>query len=371
MLDGMEHLRSGAAVLSDLLRGAPRLRILTTSRTRLGLAEEWTVEVRGLRLPEQPEGLDEAPAGALFLAHARQARGGRPLDPADRPHVYRLCHLLGGLPLALILAAEWLRLLPPAELVADVERGLDLGPAGAGGSHPEPWRSLHTALEDAWRRLTPGAQGVLRRLAVFAGPFARSTAAAVAGATPDALLALADGALLEPDGHGRYALPEPVRRYAEARLREHAREWGAARGRHAGSTRPSWPGAGRPWAGKAARCGRWARSYPICGRPSPRQRPGRGGAAGFPGGGSGRLLLPGRALRGGRRPAEVAPGRPWLSWKGRLRVRRGQPERRGASCRGRAGRPGGAPTGAWPSPSWPPQGRCWWSPATPAPGVTS
>ncbi len=337
VLDGMEHLRSGAAVLSDLLRGAPRLRILTTSRTRLGLVEEWRVEVRGLRLPEQPEGLDEAPAGALLLAHARQARAGRPLDPADRPHVYRLCHLLGGLPLALIQAAEWLRLLPPAELVADVERGLDPGPAGARGSHPEPWRSLHTALEDAWHRLTPDAQGVLRRLAVFAGPFARSAAVSVAGATPDTLLALADGALLEPDGHGRYALPEPVRRYAEARLREHAREWEAARERHAGYYE-AFLTRRRPALGREG-C-----ALREVGQELPDLRTAFSWAAAGEGGGLLDSLAEGLGVyyslvghfeAGAGLLEGVAAGRPWLQLEGaRLRVRRGQPETAGRHVQG-------------------------------------
>jgi tetratricopeptide (TPR) repeat protein len=340
VLDGMEHLRSGAAVLRDLLRGAPRLRILTTSRTRLGLAEEWTVEVRGLRLPEQPEGLDEAPAGALFLTHARRARGGRPLDPADRPHIYRLCHLLGGLPLALILAAEWLRLLPPAELVADVERGLDLGPAGAGASHPEPWRSLHTVLEDAWRRLTPGEQGVLRRLTVFAGPFSRSAAASVAGATPDALLALADGALLEPDGHGRYALLEPMRRYAEARLREHARDWGAARERHAGYFE-AFLARHRPALGREG-C-----ALREVGRELPNLRTAlTWAAAGEEEGLLNSLAeglgvyysLAGHFEAGAGLLEGVAAGRPWLQLEGaRLRVRRGQPEAAGRLLQGARG----------------------------------
>ena len=152
MLDGMEHLRSGAAVLSDLLRGAPRLRILTTSRTRLGLAEEWTVEVRGLAPPGAAGGPGRGARRRPVPGPRPPGPAGRPLDPANRPHVYRLCHLLGGLPQALILAAEWLRLLPPAELVADVERGLDLGPAGAGRQPPG---ALAQPAQPPWR--TPGA----------------------------------------------------------------------------------------------------------------------------------------------------------------------------------------------------------------------
>ena len=333
------------------------------------------MEVRGLRLPEQPEGLDEAPAGALFLAHARQARAGRPLDPADRPHVYRLCHLLGGLPLALIQAAEWLRLLPPAELVADVERGLDLGPAGAGGSHPEPWRSLHTALEDAWRRLTPDEQGVLRRLAVFAGPFARSAAVSVAGATPDALLALADGALLEPDGHAPLRPPgarAALRRGPPAGARPGVGSGpGAARRLLRGLPGPAPAG---PGPGRMRAAGGGPGAARSADRPSPGPPPGRGEGCWIPWrrAWASTTPWPGTSRRAPACSKGSPPDAPGCSWKGPACASGGASRRRpGATSRAPAWRPGGAPTGAWPSPSWPPQGRCWSSPATPAPGATS
>ena len=89
------------------------------------------------------------------------------------------------------------------------------------------------AVRLAWRRLSPAEQGVLRRLAVFAGPFSRGAALEVAGATAVALLSLADDALLIREPSGGYALPALVRRYAAGRLAALPDEAAAAHGRHA------------------------------------------------------------------------------------------------------------------------------------------
>jgi DNA-binding SARP family transcriptional activator/predicted ATPase len=229
VLDGMEGHVAGAPVLADLLQRAPRLRLLVTSRTRLRLYGERTVEVGGLALPESTDELESAPASALFLQSAGGA--GQATGGAAGEAVLRLCRLVGGLPLALVLAAEWGRVLTPAELVADLERGLDL--TAVGRDVPSRQASLTAILEDAWRRLTQAEQGALRRLAVFAGPFSRAAALEVAGAPAVALLSLADDALLTRDSSGGYALPALVRRQAALRLAAQPDEAGATHRRHA------------------------------------------------------------------------------------------------------------------------------------------
>ena len=77
VLDELEGHVAGAPVLADLLQRAPRLRLLVTSRTRLRLYGERTVEVGGLALPESADELEAAPASALFLQSAGGAAGAR------------------------------------------------------------------------------------------------------------------------------------------------------------------------------------------------------------------------------------------------------------------------------------------------------
>ena len=110
VLDNFEHLveSGGAELVVSILREAPRVRLLVTSREVLGLQEEWVYEVPGLAFPAaamaQAPGPGEFPAVELFLQRARQAYLGFSAQ-AEWPHVVRICRLVEGLPLAIELAA--------------------------------------------------------------------------------------------------------------------------------------------------------------------------------------------------------------------------------------------------------------------------
>ena len=97
-------------LLSEILAVAPGLRILASSRERLNLREEWVFEVGGLNYPpSQAEGDPETySAVELFLLHARRANVNFRLTDAQKPAVIRLCQLVGGMPLAIELAAPWI-----------------------------------------------------------------------------------------------------------------------------------------------------------------------------------------------------------------------------------------------------------------------
>ena len=86
VLDNLEHLVDGAAVLWELVRQAPRVKLLVTSRARLRLLGEWELEVRGLPVPDGPEAVEWAPASVLFLQQAGRAGGGAaPTAPRSAP----------------------------------------------------------------------------------------------------------------------------------------------------------------------------------------------------------------------------------------------------------------------------------------------
>jgi predicted ATPase len=243
VVDGMEPLVDGAPVLWQLVRQAPGVKLVVTSRVRLRLLGAWEGEVRGLPLPDGPDDLAWAGASVLFLQQASQARAGRPLDGPDglsvasRAAVVRLCQLVGGLPLALVLAAAWTPVLSCTEIATALAAGADVGAAGvnvgAAGADapvrglPERQRRVCDILDAAWAALPPPEQAVLRWLPLFHGGFTREAARVVVGASPQHLLTLLDHLLLSGEGGARYTVPEAVSRYVRqqqaGRPEEHAR----------------------------------------------------------------------------------------------------------------------------------------------------
>ncbi len=228
VLDNLEQLLTPieapalTALLVRLMEGVPGLRILATSRERLNLRDEQVVVVEGLGVPNAAGGprADRTEAVRLFVDRAQRVQPTFVLTLANRAAVVRLCRQLEGLPLAIELAAAWVRVLTPQEIAAELDRSLDLL-ASAGRDGPERHRSLGAALDHSWRLLTDAERAALAGLSVFHGGCERAVAASVAGATLPVLAALVDKSLLRhtaADGITRYALLEPVRRYAAARL---------------------------------------------------------------------------------------------------------------------------------------------------------
>jgi tetratricopeptide (TPR) repeat protein len=145
--------------------------------------------------------------------------------------VARICRLVEGLPLAIELAAAWVRVLPCDEIAAEIERTIDFL-AAAARDVPARHRSLRAVFEHSWNLLTDEERAALRTLSVFRGGFRREAAEAVADATLPLLTALVDKSLLRRSGTGRYDIHELVRQYAAARLEADPDEHDAVRDRH-------------------------------------------------------------------------------------------------------------------------------------------
>ena len=212
VLDDFERLVDAGAVLWALVRGAPGLKLVVTSRVRLRLLGAWELVVGGLPLPEGLDDLEGAGASALFLQQAGRLAPAA-LDPADRAGVVRLCRLVGGQPLPLLLAAAWYPLLSPAEIAAELEAAVDVPGAPLRGL-PARQRRVGDVLDAAWGALPAADQAVLRWLPLFRGGFTRAAAQGVLGASPQQLRALQDAFLVSAGDGGRYELPELVRCYA-------------------------------------------------------------------------------------------------------------------------------------------------------------
>ena len=220
VLDNLEHLPGAAAVLADLLGRTPAAQVLVTSRRQLGLGAERLVEVPGLPVSEAVE---------LFTERARLLR---PDFAAGDDGVERICRLVAGVPLAIELAARWVRSAGPRDIADRLAAGLDLLETTAPDVEPRH-RSLRAVVDWSWELLTGTERAVLRRLSVMRGGFDLAAAAAVADAGLPLLGALVDQSLITAGEDGRYSMHELLRQYAAELLAADPAEESRTRRRHA------------------------------------------------------------------------------------------------------------------------------------------
>ena len=121
------------------------------------------------------------------------------------------------MPLAIELAASWMRALPCDEVADEVARGLDMLTTHARDIEPRH-HSMRAALDRSWGLMAPDEQAVLVRLSVFRGGFSRDAAATVAGASSALLSALVDKSMIRREAGGRYSMHELIRQYAREQV---------------------------------------------------------------------------------------------------------------------------------------------------------
>jgi DNA-binding SARP family transcriptional activator len=163
VLDNAEQQTTDAAMLSELLVEVPRLKLLVTSRVPLHLAGEHVLRLDGLKLPGDCHEVEEAEASALFLQEARRATIGFTLADDECRHLVRLCGLLAGFPLALVLAARWASVLPCSAIIEQLGCGLDVLDT-RDADLPARQRSLSAVLESALRPLPVSGQQLAQAL---------------------------------------------------------------------------------------------------------------------------------------------------------------------------------------------------------------
>ena len=251
VLDNFEQVMGAAPLVADLLRAAPGVVALVTSRTVLRLSGEHEFPVPTLPVPPIGDGgaaadVLRSASVRLFVQRAQAASAGFELTSENAGAVAEICRRLDGLPLAIELAAARVRLLPPQALLARLGDRMGLLTGGA-RDLPERQRTLRSTLDWSFDLLSGGEQALFARLGVFAGTFDLPAAEAVgaaaaapavpgrAGHVMDTLGSLVDSSLVQPqtrDGEPRFGLLEIIREYALERLRDGA-DWREAHDRHA------------------------------------------------------------------------------------------------------------------------------------------
>lgn len=204
ILDHFDHLVGRASSLLRLLQVAPAVSVLVTSREWLKLRGETVLTVRGLDCPPEGGAEQAGQFGAVrfFLHCARRVVPQFALETAqDHLDVVRLCRIVGGLPLALQIAAYWVNVFSLSEIVTQVGRSLDFLTTPM-HHMPQHERSIIAAFLSSWRNLTPREQQLFCRLSIFRGAFSFEAAQFIAQATSDVFLGLQTKSLL------RQSLPD-------------------------------------------------------------------------------------------------------------------------------------------------------------------
>jgi predicted ATPase/transcriptional regulator with XRE-family HTH domain len=249
VLDNFEHVDSAAPIVAALLSGCPQVKVLLTSRAALRLYAEHEYPLGPLPVPGPgPQAsvfqLATNPAVDLFLRRAQAVKPDFTLDAVNATAVAAVCRRLDGLPLAIELAAPWIRVLPPAAMLERLDSGLTLAMAGA-RDLPARQHTMRDTIGWSHQLLNPHLQTLFRRLAVFEGGATLPAVEAVARGSGDrsdidvleTLQELQRHSLIQvddaPAGEPRIRMLSTIREFAAARLAESG-EADTVEGRHLG-----------------------------------------------------------------------------------------------------------------------------------------
>jgi predicted ATPase len=237
LLDNFEQVLGAAPAVTELLAGAPGLKVLATSRAPLGLYGEHEFPVPPLTLPDlrHPpplERLTQYEAVGLFVERARALKPDFKVTNESAPAVAEICVRLDGLPLAIELAAARIKMLPPKAMLQRLTSRLKLLTGGA-RDLPERQRTLRGTIEWSHALLDEGEQLLFARLAVFSGGRTLEAIEAICDAEGDlpveafeGVSSLVDKSLLRqeegPNEEPRFVMLETIHEFAREKLGESA-----------------------------------------------------------------------------------------------------------------------------------------------------
>jgi predicted ATPase len=240
ILDTCEHLINACALMAaEVLRGAPAVTLLATSRQPLDVHGESVFRLHPLPVPGVSEETSDSDAVALFAQRAAAVIDGFTVTSENRVDVIGVCRALDGIPLAIELATVRLRALPVDQMASRLDDRFEVLTGGkrAGLARHQ---TLRAAIEWSHHLCTPTEQVVWARLSVFAGPFDLAAAATVCAddelsreRVAESLIGLARKSVLvtEPSAEPGAEAAERIRH----RMLETLREFGAERLAESGS----------------------------------------------------------------------------------------------------------------------------------------
>lgn len=232
LIDNAEYSVRSSAFLTDILRTAPRIKILAVSQVKLNLYAEKIFSLGGLSFATANLNLDEVnDAVTLFIERSRSVRPDIQLTPKIREAILEICHLTQGMPLALVLAASWTALLTPEEIVRELKYGFDFLESDI-QDVPVRQRSIRAIFDYTWSLMSEDERQMLTRLSIFRRGFTREAAKTVAQGNLRSLMSLLNRAVIQSSSRdGRIEIHEMLRLYAEEQL-QRSGDFEALRGVH-------------------------------------------------------------------------------------------------------------------------------------------
>jgi predicted ATPase/DNA-binding CsgD family transcriptional regulator len=235
VIDNCEHLlEASAGLVAEVLRSAPGVRVIATSREPLQVPGEHVIQVAPLELPPgdgtvTPGQVGQNEAVMLFVERAAAASGSFALTESNHTAVAQLCRRLDGLPLAIELAAVRTRVLTAEQILERLTDRFALLTGGGRAALPRH-QTLRTTIDWSYDLLSASEQALLRRLCVFAGRFTLEDVESVCTSNDlsapevlDTLTSLVDKSLVTKENIKSiacYRLHETMREYATLKLRD-------------------------------------------------------------------------------------------------------------------------------------------------------
>lgn len=236
IFDNFEEFVSEAAILHQMHATTASVKFLVTSRERLKISGEWVFEVQGLDYPELDiAGFDEVlryHAIELFSHAARRTSNRFQISEENYREIVAITQFVEGMPLGLEMAASWVNLLSPREILAEIRANLDFLKTELQDT-PVRQRRMRAILVYSLKRLNREDQSALARLSVFQGEFTRVAAEKVAGVSLADLKKFMDRSFVRQKDLGGYHIHELMRQYAFEKLCQSPENSTLTRDRHA------------------------------------------------------------------------------------------------------------------------------------------
>jgi len=229
IFDSFEHLRlEGTDFLTFLLDQTHNLKIAVTTRERLNVLPETVLEVGGLPVPsvELSENLEDYSSVKLFLHNAQRTKPRFSLKD-NAAAVIRICQLVNGLPLGIMLASSWVQAYSCSQIADEIHKNIDFLDSSSPEIAPRQ-RSLRAVFDNSWQLLSQEERRILRQLAIFPASFTYQAAQEICGASTQMLTAYIDKSLLQHRSD-RYEMLDTFRQYALSKLIETDAEYDFAR----------------------------------------------------------------------------------------------------------------------------------------------